>query len=363
MPSPPTTTSLSVTHTINGSHIFIIKGLPKRVFITSWAGSGRSGRRYVGPLFFRTRMALLPENDADGDFSETERSGGEENGDLSPGRVCPVTIHTGPVFAEKCLRGSETWEIACDNGSFWIWENNFAQNLNVLAGQLSSSPRLHLSALLELNGKRTTSKTYKIAFVRQEDLFFSQLTVRETLSFAAELQLPEISSAEERDEYVNNLLVWSAMQIHVLVMQNKQVAPRSLSLHCTCTNPRNLTQPRSSPWSESLAQTPHEKLARYGDFFDGKTTSMCVRRGVYYDPETGKEDPSKNGVCSNFLCDSKPGDKIQISGPSGKVMLLLEDDPNATHIIIATGTGVALLTEATYVECSWKTYQTTNLAA
>lgn len=43
--------------------------------------------------------------------------------------------------------------------------------------------------------------------MRQEDLFFSQLTVRETLSFAAELQLPEISSAEERDEYVNNLLL------------------------------------------------------------------------------------------------------------------------------------------------------------
>ena len=42
--------------------------------------------------------------------------------------------------------------------------------------------------------------------MRQEDLFFSQLTVRETLSLATELQLPHISSAEERDEYVNNLL-------------------------------------------------------------------------------------------------------------------------------------------------------------
>ncbi|KAK7331276.1 hypothetical protein VNO77_25496 [Canavalia gladiata] len=80
---------------------------------------------------------------------------------------------------------------------------------------------------------------------------------------------------------------------------------------------------------------------RYGDFFDGKTASLCVRRAVYYDPETGKEDPSKSGVCSNFLCNSKPGDKIQITGPSGKIMLLPEDDPNATHIMIATGTGVA----------------------
>ncbi|XP_052179844.1 ferredoxin--NADP reductase, root-type isozyme, chloroplastic-like [Diospyros lotus] len=80
---------------------------------------------------------------------------------------------------------------------------------------------------------------------------------------------------------------------------------------------------------------------RYGDSFDGKTASLCVRRAVYYDPETGKEDPSKKGVCSNFLCDSKPGDKIKITGPSGKIMLLPEEDPNATHIMIATGTGVA----------------------
>lgn len=42
--------------------------------------------------------------------------------------------------------------------------------------------------------------------MRQEDLFFSQLTVRETLSLAAELQFPEISSVEERNEYVNSLL-------------------------------------------------------------------------------------------------------------------------------------------------------------
>lgn len=80
---------------------------------------------------------------------------------------------------------------------------------------------------------------------------------------------------------------------------------------------------------------------RYGDSFDGKTGTLCVRRAVYYDPVTGKEDPSKNGICSNYLCDRKPGDKVKITGPSGKVMLLPEDDPNATHIMIATGTGIA----------------------
>ncbi|GMH31044.1 hypothetical protein Nepgr_032887 [Nepenthes gracilis] len=80
---------------------------------------------------------------------------------------------------------------------------------------------------------------------------------------------------------------------------------------------------------------------RFGDHFDGKTASLCVRRAVYYDPETGREDPLKAGICSNFLCNSKPGDKVQITGPSGKIMLMPEDDPNSTHIMIATGTGVA----------------------
>lgn len=79
---------------------------------------------------------------------------------------------------------------------------------------------------------------------------------------------------------------------------------------------------------------------RYGDDFDGKTASLCVRRAVYFDPETGKEDSAKKGVCSNFLCDCKPGDEVLISGPSGKV-LLLPEDPKATHIMVATGTGIA----------------------
>ncbi|KAG0472400.1 hypothetical protein HPP92_016946 [Vanilla planifolia] len=94
---------------------------------------------------------------------------------------------------------------------------------------------------------------------------------------------------------------------------------------------------------------------RYGDSFDGKTASLCVRRAVYYDPETGKEDPSKDGVCSNFLCEAKSGDKVQLTGPSGKVMLLPEDDPSGTHIMIATEQEL-LLSVATSDECLWSRY-------
>ena len=47
---------------------------------------------------------------------------------------------------------------------------------------------------------------FRLAYVRQEDLFFSQLTVRETLSLAAELQLPKTWKAEARERYVDELL-------------------------------------------------------------------------------------------------------------------------------------------------------------
>ena len=80
--------------------------------------------------------------------------------------------------------------------------------------------------------------------------------------------------------------------------------------------------------------------SRYGDEFDGKTTSLCVRRATYWCPELKAEDPAKKGICSNFLCDAKPGDEIEMTGPTGKI-LLMPEDPNAVLIMVATGTGIA----------------------
>lgn len=42
-----------------------------------------------------------------------------------------------------------------------------------------------------------------------------------------------------------------------------------------------------------------------------------MRRAVYVDPETGKEDPAKKGICSNFLCDAKPGQEVTMTGEPG----------------------------------------------
>merc|ERR1712008_413782 len=54
-----------------------------------------------------------------------------------------------------------------------------------------------------------------------------------------------------------------------------------------------------------------------------------------------REQKNKKGICSNFLCDSKPGDEVKLTGPSCKVMLIPESTPNADLIMVATGTGIA----------------------
>ncbi|KAH7440535.1 hypothetical protein KP509_04G111900 [Ceratopteris richardii] len=73
-----------------------------------------------------------------------------------------------------------------------------------------------------------------------------------------------------------------------------------------------------------------------GDFGDKKTVSLCVKRLVY----TNDKGEEVKGVCSNFLCDLKPGSPVDITGPVGKEMLMPKD-PNANIIMLATGTGIA----------------------
>ena len=48
----------------------------------------------------------------------------------------------------------------------------------------------------------------------------------------------------------------------------------------------------------------------------------------------------ENGVCSNYVCDLKTGDKVQVTGPFGATFLL-PSDPDARLLMICTGTGSA----------------------
>jgi ferredoxin--NADP+ reductase len=74
---------------------------------------------------------------------------------------------------------------------------------------------------------------------------------------------------------------------------------------------------------------------RHGDNMADHTVSLCVRQLEYE-----KDGQTIHGVCSSFLCDIKPGDKVKITGPVGKEMLLPEDE-EANVIMLATGTGIA----------------------
>lgn len=163
-------------------------------------------------LFSGPGPALLPENDFDDDDKN------DDSDDFTvDGKVFPVTIRWSNLSCSLSDKKSNSVRFLLKDVSGEAKPGRLlaimgpsgsgkTTLLNVLAGQLAASSRLSLSGLLEINGDRKSKKSYKFAYVRQEDLFFSQMTVRETLSLAAELQIPQLSSTEERDDYVNDLL-------------------------------------------------------------------------------------------------------------------------------------------------------------
>jgi len=95
------------------------------------------------------------------------------------------------------------------------------------------------------------------------------------------------------------------------------------------------------PAGEDANRKPHKlrlysiASTRHGDDFNGNTVSLCVRQLQYE-----KDGETINGVCSTYLCDIKPGDKVKITGPVGKEMLL-PDEEDANIVMLATGTGIA----------------------
>jgi ferredoxin--NADP+ reductase len=65
--------------------------------------------------------------------------------------------------------------------------------------------------------------------------------------------------------------------------------------------------------------------------------ALCVRRCSYIDEVSGEEIP---GVASNYLCDLKPGDTIEYSGPTGYPFEMPANN-KADIVMIGMGTGIA----------------------
>ena len=78
--------------------------------------------------------------------------------------------------------------------------------------------------------------------------------------------------------------------------------------------------------------------ACWGDDWKGETVSLCVKREIAEDAETGE---LVLGVDSNYICDAKPGDEMLITGPVGKSFLLPDNPLDYNYVFTATGTGIA----------------------
>lgn len=75
-----------------------------------------------------------------------------------------------------------------------------------------------------------------------------------------------------------------------------------------------------------------------GEDGEGKIYATTVKRVI---DEHWETQELFTGVCSNYLCSRKPGDKILMTGPSGKRFILPENPGEYNFVLLATGTGIA----------------------
>ncbi|MBF0263949.1 MAG: oxidoreductase [Gammaproteobacteria bacterium] len=64
---------------------------------------------------------------------------------------------------------------------------------------------------------------------------------------------------------------------------------------------------------------------------------LCVRRCFYVDEFSGEQEA---GIASNYLCNLKQGDEINLTGPYGDAFKIPKD-PDSNLLMIGSGTGIA----------------------
>lgn len=78
----------------------------------------------------------------------------------------------------------------------------------------------------------------------------------------------------------------------------------------------------------------------WGEYGEGKALATTVKRII------GEKEQTHElvmGTASNYLCDLPVGGEVQLTGPTGKQMLLPDADTRGGHnyVLLATGTGIA----------------------
>ncbi len=84
----------------------------------------------------------------------------------------------------------------------------------------------------------------------------------------------------------------------------------------------------------------------WGEDGQGRVVSTTPKRVIdERSPQKEGDDPDDHslflGVCSNYMCDLRVGDKVLVSGPNGKRFLLPVDKDAHDYLFVATGTGIA----------------------
>jgi len=76
----------------------------------------------------------------------------------------------------------------------------------------------------------------------------------------------------------------------------------------------------------------------FGEDGSGAVVATTVKRLI---DEHWESNRLFLGVASNYLCDLKPGDRVQLTGPSGKRFVLPARPREHDYVFVATGTGIA----------------------
>ncbi len=92
-----------------------------------------------------------------------------------------------------------------------------------------------------------------------------------------------------------------------------------------------------APGQAEFGQKEHLRLYSVASLPEEGRVSIAVRRCSRMDDYSGERYP---GVASNYLCDAKPGDTLNLTGPFG-LPFEVPSDPEADLVLIATSTGIA----------------------
>ncbi|KAJ6300435.1 hypothetical protein OIU76_021265 [Salix suchowensis] len=82
--------------------------------------------------------------------------------------------------------------------------------LDSLAGRLSSNVKM--SGKVLINANRSSTDCRDISYVTQEDFFLGTLTVRETITYSAQLRLPRKTTKQEIGSVVKNIIMEMGLQ-------------------------------------------------------------------------------------------------------------------------------------------------------